>query len=176
MHALSSALSKSATKCENSTCTCTWTIEEKISVVGEFLNYKLHDLASTMIQNDKREPLDYQSLDIDKRMELVDPTLTRHIQTLTKSCNEKKQQGTADEHSMSTHTKKVCRFYCSCVLLFCMNNRCCMPLHALLTDTVKYYGGSSELIRVLNSMGAVASEDTHSRLVTYTSLEREKGR
>ena len=116
MHALSSALSKSATKCEqttatleNSTCTCTytWTVEEKISVVGEFLNYKLHDLASTMIQNDKREPLDYQSLDIDKRMELVDPTLTRHIQTLTKSCNEKKQQGTADEHSMSTHTKKV---------------------------------------------------------------------
>ena len=83
MHALSSALSKSATKCEqttatleNSTCTCTWTIEEKISEVGEFLNHKLHDLASTMIQNDKREPLDYQSLDIDKRMELVDPTLT----------------------------------------------------------------------------------------------------
>ena len=31
-------------------------------------------------------------------------------------------------------------------------------------------------IRVLNSMGAVASEDTDSRLVTYTSLEREKGR
>ena len=106
-------------------------------------------------------------------MELVDPTLTQHIQTLTKSYNEKRQQGTADEHSLSTHTKKVRRFYYLCVLLFCTNNRCCMPLHALLTDTVKHYGGSSELIRVLNRVGAMASEDTHARLVTYVSGKRE---
>ena len=48
-----------------------------------------------------------------------------------------------------------------------------MPLHVLLTNTIKYYGGSSELIRVLNRVGAVASEDTHARLVTYVSGKRE---
>ena len=89
MHALSSALSISATKyeqtatLENSACTCT--IEEKIREVGKFLNHKLHNLASTTIQNDKRDPFDYQSLDIDKQMELVDPTLTQHIQTLSRT-------------------------------------------------------------------------------------------
>ena len=62
MHALSSALSvsaKSVTKSEptstvtESTCTCT--IEDKIREVGEFLNHTLHDLASTMIENDKKK-------------------------------------------------------------------------------------------------------------------------
>ena len=168
MHALSSALSKSATKCEpttakleDSVCTCTYTIEEKTSEVGEFLNHKMHNLASTMIQNGKREPFDYQSLDIDKQMELVDPALTQNIQTITKPYNEMRQQGTADEHSLSTHTKKMCRFYCFCV-----------RLHVLLMDTVMYYRGSSELIRVLIRIGAVALEDTHTRLVTYVSGKR----
>ena len=127
-----------------------------------------------MIQNDKRKPYDYQSLDIDKQIKLVDPALMQHIQTLTKSYNEKRQQGTADERSQSAHTKKVRRFYCLRVLLFCTNARCCMPVHLLLTDTIKYYRGSSELIRVLNRVGAVASEDTHARLVTYVSEQRKR--
>ena len=54
-----------------------------------------------------REPFDYQTLDIDKQMEMVDPALTQHILTLTKSYNEKRQLYTADEHSLSAHTKKV---------------------------------------------------------------------
>ena len=40
-------------------------------------------------------------------------------------------------------TLKVRRFYSLCVLLFCPSSRCCMPMHLLLTDVVKQYGGSS---------------------------------
>jgi hypothetical protein len=182
MNALSCALSVSSKSATNSELTsaatdrsrCTCSIDDKISEVGEFLNHKLHNLASTLIENDKKEPFDYQTLDIDKQMEMVDPALTQHILTLTQSYNEKRQLCTADEHSLSAHTKKVRRFYCLCVLLFCTNSRCCMPMHLLLTDVVKHHGGSSELIKVLNRVGAVSSEDTHGRLVTYISQQREK--
>ena len=182
MNALSYALSVSSKSATNSEPTsavtdksgCTCSIEDKICEVGEFLNHKLHNLASTLIENDKREPFNYQTLDIDKQMEMVDPALTQHILTLTKSYNEKKQLYTADEHSLSAHTKKVRRFYSLCVLLFCTNSRCCMPMHLLLTDVVKHHGGSSELIKILNRVGAVSSEDTHGRLVTFISQQREK--
>ena len=49
-----------------------------------------------------------------------------------------------------------------------------MPLHTLLTDVVKAGGDSSELVKSLNRFRAVASEDTHSRLVTSISSIREK--
>lgn len=58
------------------------------------------------------------------------------------------------------------QFYCMCTLLYCTNNQCCMPV-------VKANGGSSELIKILNRLGAITSEDTHSRHVTCVSLERE---
>ena len=90
MNALSCALSansKSATNTESTAVVtddhgCTCSMEDKLSEVGEFLNNKLHNLASTLIEN---EPFDYQKLDIDKHMEMVDPVLTQHIVTLTQS-------------------------------------------------------------------------------------------
>ena len=38
-----------------SACVCS--IEDKMCEVGEFLNYKLHNLASTMIANDKKDTI-----------------------------------------------------------------------------------------------------------------------
>ena len=49
-----------------------------------------------------------------------------------------------------------------------------MPVHLLLTDVVKAGGGSSEVVKILNRFGAIASEDTHSRLVTHVSSTRER--
>ena len=39
-----------------------------------------------------------------------------------------------------------------------------------------YYGESSELIRVLNEVGAVVSEETHARLQSHVFGKRENGR
>ena len=123
MNALSCALSansKSATDTESTAVVtddhgCTCSMEDKLSEVGEFLNNKLHNLASTLIENDNKEPFNYQTLDIDKQMEMVDPVLTQHIVTLTQSYNEKRHQCIAND--LSVHIKKVRRFYCLCVLL-----------------------------------------------------------
>ena len=76
------------------------------------------------------------------------------------------------EQMLHAHTKKVRQFYCLCTLLFCTNNRCCMPVHLLLTDVIKAGGGSSESVKILNRFGTIASEDTHSRLVTFVSSMR----
>ena len=42
-----------------------------------------------------------------------------------------------------------------------------MPLHLLLTDLIDSQGGSNELIRLLNRLGAVASVETHRRYVQF---------
>ena len=57
-------------------------------------------------------------------------------------------------------------------MLFNTNRTCSVPLHILLTDLVEAQGGSSELIRLLNTVGAIASADTHQRYVQY-QVERK---
>lgn len=48
-------------------------------------------------------------------------------------------------------------------------------LHVLLADIVEMCGGSRNLLRILNQLGAVASADTHDRFVTSVSeYQREK--
>lgn len=47
------------------------------------------------------------------------------------------------------------------MILFCTTGGCCsVPLHTLLTDYTEACGGSSELITVLNRLGAVAPSET----------------
>ena len=71
----------------------------------------------------------------------------------------------------SQHTPRKCADFTAYVYFCFANNRRCMPM---LIDTIKHYGGSSKLIRVLNRVGVVASEDTHARLVTYVSEKRKR--
>ena len=102
-------------------------MEDKVREVGELMNHKLHTLASSLIDSDQSQPFDYQTLDIGKQIAQVDPLLLQHIDTLTRSYNETRRR--LSEDSLSAHTKRVRKFYCLCVLLFCTNNRCCMPMH-----------------------------------------------
>lgn len=47
-----------------------------------------------------------------------------------------------------------------------------MPIQFLLTDTVVCLGGSSELVKILNRLGAAISLDTHKRIATWVAAER----
>ena len=58
-------------------------------------------------------------------------------------------------------------------MLFATNPSCDTTLHHLVTDTVEVCGGSRQLIRVLNRLGACVSADTHDRLVTNVA-EKQK--
>ena len=74
--------------------------------------------------------------------------------------------------TLHSHTLKVRRLYCLCVLMFTTDSRCNTPLHLLLTDMVVMCGGNTELIKTLNRIGAVAALETHRRLVTKVVEER----
>ena len=141
--------------------------------VGEVSNEKLRELTSNLVEEDKRIPYNYRTVDIDNFIQTVDPLLWRLLTLLTRSKNEKKGR-TSHGPSLNTTTKKLRQFYCLCILMFTTNNRCYMPIHLLLTDAVRNCGGSSELVKILNRLGAVASESTHSRLATYVAEQRER--
>lgn len=47
-----------------------------------------------------------------------------------------------------------------------------MPLHFLLAESILCHGGSLELVRILNRVGAVASLDTCNRLATFVVDQR----
>ena len=100
------------------------------------------------------------------------PDLWNAVTRLTQSCNEKLGRKQSDSH---LHERKVRVAYIVCVILFCATGgRCSVPLHTLLTDYIEACGGSSELITVLNRLGAVASSETLDRHIVRVSVQRKQ--
>ena len=120
------------------------------------MNTKLHHQAKKFMDKRKTDEMDLTSLDMDQLIDSIDPALWSMIINLTKSCRE------ADKHPL-THSRKLRCFYCLCVMLFITNNQCNKPLHVLLTDVLASHIGAQDKIKILNQLGAVASEDTHAR-------------
>ena len=70
--------------------------------------------------------------------------------------------------------RTVRRFFCLCALMFCSNDRCCTPMHYLITDMVGGLGGSTLFVKMLNRLGVCSSADTLARAIQYRVSEREK--
>ena len=88
---------------------------------------------------------------------------------LTRSVSEARKQISIDSIS---HQRKLQCLYTLRVIFFNTNCTCSVPMHLLLTDLVEAHGGSSELIRLLNSVGAIASADTHQCYLQF-QIERK---
>ena len=72
------------------------------------------------------------------------------------------------------HKRKVRFAYLVCVVMFFSNSGyCSVPLHTLLTDYIEATGGFSELISVLNKLGAVVSSETLDRHIMRVSVQRK---
>ena len=123
------------------------------------MNTKLHHQAQKFMDKRKTDEMDLTSLDMDQLIDSIDPALWSMIINLTKSCREAIRP---DKHPL-THSRKLRCFYCLCVMLFITNNQCNKPLHVLLTDVLASHIGAQDKIKILNQLGAVASEDTHAR-------------
>lgn len=105
------------------------------------------------------EPL---NLDLSKFTEDIDPKLRIFVNNATKSTRCRK--GAVSNVEIS-HT----RFQILCQLIFCTNPSCPTPMHYLLADAIEICGGSRDLIRVLNRLGSVVSNDTYDRFVAAKS-------
>ena len=140
--------------------------------VADYLNDKVHDLATQLMTEHEKEPVSANTFDLEAFASRVAPDLWDAVTRLTQSCNEKLGRKQSDSH---VHERKVRIAYIVCVTVFCATGGCCsVPLHTLLTDYIEASGGSSELITVLNRLGAVASSETLDRHIVRVSAQRKQ--
>ena len=130
----------------------------------DFINKKVHQQIKATTEQDAQTPYDISNFDLQSCIDSIDPVLWKVIFLITRTVREKQKRSIPE--NLSHHRKLQC-LYTLCVVLFNTNHTCSVPLHVLLTDLIESQGGSSELIHLLNSVGAVASADTHQRHVQF---------
>ena len=135
---------------------------------ADVLNYTVQE----EIRKVKEQTKDLTKFNVMESIENINPLLWEFICLCTRSVRDRERSG----HSSSDdkHTKTIRRYFLLCTMLFATNSSCDTTLHHLLADTVEVCGGSRELIRVLNRLGACVSADTHDRLVTSVAEQQKE--
>ena len=180
LHALTCSLHKSYKKetiCTSDNCTCSTPISSEplqMQQVMLDLNSRIHQQVKRFLADDAAIPFQFDTLDIDTIISEMDPNLWSAICSLSQSVSERRcTSKVSDNTTRAQHIKKVRRFYCLCVLMFCTDDRCYLPLHNLVTDIVESLGGSTLLVKVLNRLGICCSADTLARSIQHRVKERE---
>ena len=134
------------------------------------LNDKMHSQVKHYLAKEKENPFDYANMDLDALINDTDPTLWEAVCLLTRSKSEQRQLSrVSDPSSQAHHIKRVRCFHLLCMILYCTDDRCSLPLHTLITDVIDSQGGTALLIKILNRFGVCASLDTLLRFVQYKS-------
>ena len=148
---------------------CDCGIETQLENVSTYLNGKVHKLAKSLITTCQNAPQQYATFSITSYRQMIDPTLLLFIEQLTQSVRSKRRKLFQSEVDVS-QTKQLRQLYIISLVLFCTNTQCSMPFHTLLTEATLCHGGTQELVKILNRVGAIASIDTHQRLLTYSPM------
>ena len=133
------------------------------------LNVKINQQIKALMQTYQRDPLLCASFSPERLIQQLDPLLIQCIQVLTKPAREKRQlfsQQDLLDTSGAVKSKSIKQLYCLSTIFFCTNLQCNMPLHYLLSDAILCLGGTIELVKIFNRIGAVASLDTHDRVAS----------
>ncbi len=143
-------------------------VEEQVQTVALYLNDKLHNRARALNASYNETPEHVASINLTSVMANTDPVLVSFLTTMTQSVRQSKRKLFHDEAAdVSVTTKTIRLLYALSVLQFCTNSMCNVPFHIVLTEAVLCHGGTLELVRILNRLGAVASIDTANRLATH---------
>ena len=131
-------------------------------------------ILNSCIQDDikslKKQTTDLTTFNLMDSIRNVNPLLWEFISLCTRSVRECTRKETKDE----SFAKTVRRFFIICMILFATNQSCNTLLHHLVADTIEVYGGSRQLIRVLNRLGTCVSVDTHDRFVTCVAEKHKE--
>ena len=106
--------------------------------------------------------IDLSTFNLNACVESTNLLLWDFICACTRSVRERSGRANSDDK----YTRNIRRFFIICQILFTTNSSCATTLHHLIADTVEVHGGSRQLIKVLNRLGACLANDTHDRLVT----------
>ena len=130
----------------------------------------LNDLLLEEVRKHKDRETDLTSFNLDDSIKDIDPLLWNFLCLCTRSYRER----TSRVHSENVHTKKVRNYFIVCMMMFATNVSCDTTLHHLVADSVEVYGGSRNLVSILNRLGVCVSTDTHDRLVTCVAEKQQK--
>ena len=170
---LSHALSEQSASTADSTNVTTCADE-----YSNYINGEVHKLARYLLTEAYKDETLTKAVDVDKFLDhicSVTPHLWEYICSLTRTVNEQKgRKAAVSADSFSGRIKRVRRAYLLSVILFATNPECSYPFHIPLADAVESCGGSSELITILNRIGATASLPTLNRHILSVSEERQK--
>ena len=138
------------------------------------LNVQLLNQCRRYLDKDKMFVDEYSSLNIDKEIDQINPTLWKAISMLTRSASERR--GVANKQmSNEQHKKKLRQFFLLCSMIFCADDRCSMPMHILIADLIESQGGTAFLIQALNRLGVCSSQDTLKRFI-QSKVDTKKGK
>ena len=118
----------------------------------------------------QKNPQAYATFDINSYKKLIDPALLLFNEHLIQSVFTRRKL--FEHESEVLQTKQIRQLYIIALVLFSANAQCSMPFHSLLTEATLCHGGSHELVKLLNRVGAISSIDTHHRLATQVVEER----
>ena len=98
--------------------------------------------------------------------------LWEFVRKLTMSKNERKGRKAAiTQDRFAGIIKRLRRSYLLSVIMFLTNSECYSPFHVLLADAIECNGGSTELIKIFNRIGAVSTVETLKRVIQSVSQE-----
>ena len=149
--------------------------EDSILQACTAINARINQQIKSLVQTYQNDPMLCESFDPDVMLQQVDPLLIQCIQILTKPVRERRQLFSQQDLHDSWGTlksKSMKQLYCLCTLFFCTNSQCNMPLQYLLADAILCMGGSTELVKMLNRIGAVGSLDTHDSMAILVVTQR----
>ena len=140
-------------------------IEEQAQNVAIHLNRKLHERARVLNADFNKRPENIASTSLATVIASTDPLILKFLTTMTQSARQSRRY--LFESTVQVSTRNIRLLYALSVLQFCTNSTCSAPLHILVTESVICHGGTQELVRILNRLGAAASIDTVNRLATH---------
>ena len=118
----------------------------------------------------------FDQIEVDVLVSEIDPQLWSFMKSITRSISERRGYDVKANkmHTSPYHIHKILCLFCLCGLMFCTDDHCSIPLHTLVTDTIDRWGGSTELIRILNRLRVCASADTLARFIQHKVEERQR--
>ncbi len=142
-------------------------MSQMLRAVADYLNGKIMQLAQNLTASRKENPISACSFDLEGFVEQVD----RNYETRLVASLNPPMRSMAGPSQTLTRLGKGPSYVLS---FFVLQLAIAVPRHILLGDFIDTSGGSSELISVLNRLGAVASSDTlnHHICVCQYSVRR----
>ena len=183
IHALSLALGRTETREEKtkmpdlgkSVTELQPSLPQQMNTVAVYLNNKLHQRAKVLKQSFEEAPESIANLNITVALDEADTELLTFLSKLTQPVRHSRRklfESSPMQMDQSSHTRNVRLYFALSVLVFCTNATCSSPLHVLITEAVLCHGGTQQLVRILNRLGAAACLDTVNRLATQVVEKR----